>query len=34
LPAIDRAAHAGDSQARLVGTHLRRLASALRLAIP
>ncbi|MGE3763026.1 MAG: DUF3536 domain-containing protein, partial [Kofleriaceae bacterium] len=34
LPAIDRAAHAGDSQAALVGTHLRRLASALRLAIP
>lgn len=34
LPALDRAAHAGDTRAQLVGTHLRRLASALRLAIP
>ncbi|MFN0247656.1 MAG: DUF3536 domain-containing protein [Kofleriaceae bacterium] len=34
LPAIERAGHAGDSHAQLVATHLRRLASALRLAIP
>ena len=33
LPALEKAAHAGDTDAQLVGTHLRRLAIALRLAI-